>query len=280
MPSPFFFASAHDILASGATAPLLFLDLGSCCDDCRLESIIRQWEEQNPLSEIVFYVPLVDRERETRLVFRLAGLGAGRVMTESDFARPEVWRTLKEAHLLATLREEMRAEFLAAVAATGRRLRAEPIVLQLLSDAPRVTDLNESVSAALRDYRPNAGAARKAVWSQLRRADQMPASWLLLTFRILWHTKLQEKGWTTGRIAPFMSFRTARDFRRALRRRAGISMSELKSVRYVSALDWAAHVSTGGYTELAGSPVSRMIEPLVNQSRVVRRESRETPSPV
>ena len=263
LPSPRFFASAQAVLAAGARDPLLFIDLGSCCGDFGLERTLREWEAINSLSEIVFFVPLIDRERETRLMFRLAALGSGRVMTESDFSRLEVWRTLKEAHTLAGLKEEIHEEFLAAVAATGRRLRAEPLVLQLLSDAPKVTDLNETMAAALKNYRPNSDAARKAVWTQLRRADQMPASWLLLTFRILWHTKLQEKGWNTGRIAPFMSFRSARDFRRALRRRAGISMSELKKVRYSRALEWAARVSTGGYAELAGSPVSRMIEPLL-----------------
>lgn len=262
LPSPRFFPSAEGILAARVRDPLLFVDLASCCDDFRIERSIRDWEAMNSLSEIVFYVPLVDRERETRLMFRLASIGSGRVMTESDFSRLEVWRTLKAAHTLAALKEEIHEEFLAAVAATGRRLRAEPIVLQLLSDAPKVTDLNETIAAALKNYRPNADAARKAMWGHLRRADQMPASWLLLTFRILWYTKLQEKGWKTGRIAPFMSFRTARDFRRALRRRAGISMSELKKVRYPWALEWAARVSTGGYAELAGSPVSRMIEPL------------------
>ena len=265
LPPPRFFPSAHSVLAARALDPLLFLDLGSCCHDSRLEGAIREWEAMNSLSEIVFYVPLIDRERETRRLFGLASLGSGRVMTESDFSRLEVWRTLKEAHTLAELKNEIREEFLAAVGATGRRLRSEPIVLQLLSDAPKVTDLNETIAAALRNYRPNTDAARKAVWSTLRRADQMPASWLLLTFRILWFTKLQEKGWDTARIAPFMSFRTARDLRRGLRRRAGISMSELKRVRYAAALEWAARVSTGGYAELAGSPVSHMIEPLIAQ---------------
>ena len=276
LPPPRFFPSVHSVLAARALDPLLFLDLGSCCDDSRLESAIREWEAMNSLSEIVFYVPLIDRERETRRLFGLASLGAGRVMTESDFSRLEVWRTLKEAHTLAELKNEIREEFLAAVGATGRRLRAEPIVLQLLSDAPKVTDLNETIAAALRNYRPNTEATRKAVWTQLRRADQMPASWLLLTFRILWHTKLQERGWNTGRIAPFMSFRTARDFRRALRRRAGISMSELKKVGYAAALEWAARVSTGGYGELAGSPVSRMIQPLLTRETPVSpSESKE-----
>ena len=274
LPAPAFFPSA--LMASRIRSPLLFLDLGSCCNDAGLEMAVRAWTAENPKSVVVFFVPLIDREAETRLIFRLAVIGAGRVMTESDFARPEVWRTLKEAHTLATLEEEIRAEFLEAIASTGRRLRAEPIVLQLLCDAPKVTDLNEALAAALSNYRPNTEAARKAVWTQLRRADQMPASWLLLTFRILWHTKLQEKGWSTGRIAPFMGFRTARDFRRALRRRAGISMSELKNVSYASALEWAARVSTGGYAELAGSPVSRMIAPLVEHARpTARRDSRE-----
>lgn len=270
LPSPRFFPSAQSVLAADARDPLLFIDLASCCDDFGLERTLREWEAANTLSDVVFYVPLLDRERETRLMFRLAALGSGRVMTESDFSRLEVWRTLKEAHTLAGLKEEIHEEFLAAVAATGRRLRAEPLVLQLLSDAPKVTDLNETMASALKNYRPNSEAARKAVWSQLRRADQMPASWLLLTFRILWHTKLHERGWNTGRIAPFMSFRTARDFRRALRRRAGISMSELKKVPYATALEWAARVSTGGYAELAGSPVSRMIEPLLGRGRLLK----------
>lgn len=273
LPDPRVFPSADALLAARAQDPLLFLDLGSCCHDFRLEWRIREWRAENPLSEIVFYVPLIDRERETRLMFSLAAIGAGRVMTESDFSRPEVWRTVKEARSLAALKEEIKEEFLAAVGRTGRKLRAEPIVLQLLSDAPKVTDLNETIAAALRNYRPNTDAARKAVWTQLRRADQMPASWLLLTFRILWHTKLQEKGWNTARIAPFMSFRSARDFRRALRRRAGISMSKLKAVPYATALEWAARVSTGGYAELAGSPVSSMIAPLLDPSAADRQES-------
>ena len=271
LPAPVFLPCA--LMASHIKSPLLFLDLGSCSGDAGLEPAVRAWTAENSKSVVVFFVPLIDREAETRLIFRLAVIGAGRVMTESDFARPEVWRTLREAHTLATLEEEIRAEFLEAVASTGRRLRAEPIVLQLLCDAPKVTDLNEGAVAAIRNYRPSADAARKAVWTQLRRADQMPASWLLLTFRILWHTKLQEKGWSTGRIAPFMGFRTARDFRRALRRRAGISMSELRNVSYATALEWAARVSTGGYADLAGSPISHMTEPLVREHRRQAREA-------
>src|SRR5688572_5565929 len=139
-------------MASHIKSPLLFLDLGSCASDSGLEMAVRSWTAENPNSVVVFFVPLLDREAETRLIFRLAVIGAGRVMTESDFARPQVWHNLKEAHTLATLEEEIRAEFLEAVASTGRRLRAEPIVLQLLSDAPEVTDLNDAVAAALRNY--------------------------------------------------------------------------------------------------------------------------------
>jgi AcrR family transcriptional regulator len=263
IPTPTFYACATEMIESAAASPLLFVDLGSCYADPRLEEALRWWTVRNPQSELVFFVPLIEREAETRLVFRLASIGSGRVMTESDFGRLEVWQNVKDAHSLALLRREIREDFLRAVEQTGRQIRAEVIVLQILGFAPGIVDLAGTTAVALAEPPSSLDAARKAVWSQLRRQGQMPASWLLLMFRLVWYAMLSEKGWSTNRIARFMGFRTTRDFRRTMRRRCGISMSQLKQLDYQRVLEWAAVTTTGGYQTAMGRSVVELIQPLV-----------------
>jgi hypothetical protein len=269
LPTPAFFGTAADVLESGASAPLLFLDLATCADDPHLEVAVRTWEMYHPRNEIIVFVPLIDREREIKTMFRLALLGAARVMTANDFVRREVWCTVRQAHAHLALQEEIRREFSDAVAATGRRLRAEPIVLQILAHAsnradPRARSMTED---HCRDQ--TADTRRKALWKRLHDAGQMPASWLLLVFRLLWHTKLYEKGWSSSEIAKFMGFDSPRQFRLMLRRRFNLGMRELNRRPYTATLKWAATICTADYHELASTSVRDLLLPLLETSTTV-----------
>ena len=67
-------------------------------------------------------------------------------------------------------------------------------MLKLLHEAPQRPDTRAVAAAALVRVRANAAAERKALWRLLRRAGHLPASQLLLVFRVLWYVKLASRG--------------------------------------------------------------------------------------
>jgi hypothetical protein len=131
-------------------------------------------------------------------------------------------------------------------------MRAASEVLALLAVTPRhaistarVAALRASLPAAATQTaggRPADRHERKARWKQLRRAGQMPASCLLLIFRVLWYAKLRQIGWPTARVAEFLGFTSPREFRRSIRRRLGLGVRDLRRMCYADALAWAAEL--------------------------------------
>src|SRR5688572_15723340 len=94
LPSPSFHCSVAEALAARRDAALIFLDLSCCCREQGLRHSVERWLKRSPGTELVLFVPLIDRECETHAMFDIAALGAGRVMTASDFMRTEVWLTV------------------------------------------------------------------------------------------------------------------------------------------------------------------------------------------
>jgi hypothetical protein len=267
LPPPIFRERVDDLLAAGNDVAVVILDLSCCCTDTGLPRLIGHWARGHPGTELVLFAPLLDRDSEleaTLALLRSAGDARLRVMTTRDFYRDEIWRTLAALRERVILERELRAEFLAAVARTGRSLRAASDVLDLLDEAARQAAIDARVEAPVAGVQtsavqiPNARAVgereRKVRWKQLRRAGQMPASSLRLVFRVLWYTKLRQIGWSTARVAEFLDFASPREFRRAIRRRLGIGVRYLRWLRYPDALGWAAelvvteHARRGGTT--------------------------------
>lgn len=255
LPPPIFRERVDDVFAAGNDVAVVILDLGCCCADTGLPRLIRRWARGHSGTELVLFTPLLDRDSELETVLallRVAGDAALRVVTTREFYRDEIWRTLTAVRERVMLERELRAEFLAAVARTGRSLRAATEVLDLLDEAPRQAAIEAPVETppagaqvAARQT-PNARAVgereRKVRWKQLRRAGQMPASRLRLVFRVLWYTKLRQIGWSTARVAEFLNFASPREFRRAIRRRLGVGVRFLRWLRYPDALGWAAEL--------------------------------------
>ena len=122
LPAPVFAEHLEAVLESGADSPVLFLDLGSCCNGGELGYMAQTWAVFRPGSEIIAFTPLVDRETELRIVvdlLRSSHLIEVRVMTASDFYRDETWRNLLSLQERAVLESELRSELLRAVAMTG-----------------------------------------------------------------------------------------------------------------------------------------------------------------
>jgi hypothetical protein len=282
--APVFFERVEEALESGTDNSMLFLDLGSCCADPTVEPIVRIWELYRPGSEVVAFTPLVDRERELRTAVGLVQglrLAKVRVMTASDFYRDEVWQNLAVARGRATLESELRRDLLIAVTETGRPLRAEPVLLELLHEAPHHAQIRASAALPLDDVRLGANKSdqtRRARWRLLRRAGQLPASSLVLVFRLLWYLKLREAGWSTARISQFLGFPSARHFRSTVQRRFGVGLRALRGVRYADGLRWAAELITSDYASLGRLPVKALAGMLLRQAGGPERE-RTAPHP-
>lgn len=243
-PPPLFFREAVELLEYGTDRLILFLDLAHCVVDPGLVSLVEAWNALRPGSTVVAFTPLVSRERELEVALALSRVLHQcrlRVMTASDFHRPEVWRNLRAEQDRALLEAELRTDFLAAIRRRGRSLPAALIVLQVLHDA---TLAPEDAAADA----PEEETSRKAVWRRLRTAGQIPVSWMLLVFRVLWYVKLHGRGWTTGEIAHFLGFPSPRPLRLTFRRRFGVTLASLNRTSYDNALAWAAEQVTGGGT--------------------------------
>ena len=265
LPAPQFFASVRDALAARGDRSLLFLDLGVCCREAGLRRLVGGWVRRHPHAEIILLVPLLDRECETHAMFELAALGVGRVMTASDFARPEVWATVRAAHALALVQQSILDDFRREAGCAGRPVAAAPVVERILANV----HLNASCYALARHAAPrwgegsegSEGARRKALWQELRGAGQMPASWLVLVFRVVWYARLRELGWGARAIATLLGFRTTRLLRMTLKRRFGVCMRELHDVRYEDALRWAVAVCTADHRAESGRARERLPYP-------------------
>ncbi|HEX2778167.1 MAG TPA: hypothetical protein VHM30_01635 [Gemmatimonadaceae bacterium] len=248
-PSPGFFRQTADLPPREAGASILFVDLGSCAHEAHLRANLSAWLARNQAMSLVLYVPLLDRDAEMHAMFDLASLSGAQVMTASDFARLEVWHNLVSRQLLAARQAEIRADFLERVAALGLTIPAERIVLHLLIETPAVTDVHAAAAAAMGHVRGRGETVRVAVWRELRRAGQLSATRLLLVFQLLWYRRLADLGWSSGAIASFLGFRSARELRLTLKRRLGLSMHQIRATPYQEALAWAvASCSEGAAT--------------------------------
>lgn len=277
LPSPTFHCSVEEALAARGDAALIFLDLSCCCGERGLRHSVERWLRRSPGTELVLFVPLIDRECETHAMFDIAALGVGRVMTASDFMRAEVWLTVQKAQHVAVLQKELLDDFRRAVEATGRPLRAPEIVQRIVVNVP--TNAACLRMAAWDGEAGSAAAQRKALWKQLRTAGQMPASWLVLTFRVLWYAKLREAGLSTSRIATFLGFRTPRHLRMTLKRRFGVCMKELHQVRYDDALAWSAELCTRDQSRVAGRAGAVLDHPpLPVRNKPAPRRDRSAPA--
>jgi hypothetical protein len=280
-----FAAAVEEALGPAGDADVLLLDLGSCCADQSLGPVVRAWERYHAGGELVVLTPLLDRERELRTAVTLVGeldLVRARVMTTSDFYRDEVWRNVGEGRERAALEAELRRGLLAAVRATGRPLRGEALVLELLHEAPERADVRAWAGApladvALGDAAADAAAesARKRRWRLLRRAGQLPAPWLLLVFRVLWLTKLRDEGWRSADVARFLGFASPRELRLTVKRRFGVGVRALRGVRHEDALRWAADLLTTSHLrlgELGRLTPRALVGPVVDAPPEPRRE--------
>ncbi|HEX2778175.1 MAG TPA: hypothetical protein VHM30_01675 [Gemmatimonadaceae bacterium] len=202
---------------------------------------------------MLLYVPLVDREAEMHAMFDLASLGAAHVMTASDVDRREVWATVLARQAQGPLQDEIRADFAQAVGALARPLPAAPLVLALLTETPSVTDVHATMAKALGHPDPKSEAARRCVWKRLRRAGQMPASRLLVLFRLLWYARLAAAGWVPGAIASFLGFRSPRQLRLTFRRRLELPIRQLHALTYDDLVRWTARACVMG-VEMLGRP--------------------------
>lgn len=256
---------------------LIFLDLSCCCGEPGLRRSVERWLRRSPATELVLFVPLLDRECETHAMFDIAALGVGRVMTASDFLRTEVWLTVQKAQHVAVLQKQLLDDFARAVEATGHQLRAAAIVQRIVVNIPTNA---ACIRMAAWDSEPGSTAAqRKALWKELRRAGQMPASWLVLTFRVLWYAKLREAGLSTSGIANFLGFRTPRHLRMTLKRRFGVCMKELHQVRYNDALTWSAELCTRDHSRDAGRAGAVLAHPpLPVRNKPAPRRNRSAPA--
>jgi hypothetical protein len=120
------------------------------------------------------------------------------------------------------------------------------VVLALLAEAGNRSHESDDETAVLS---PPLRAAtsdreRKITWQRLRRAGQLPPSWLQVIFRVLWHAKLREHRWSAARIAHFLGFPSARHLRLSIARRLGVGFKCLRRLTYQQTLQWAADVLT------------------------------------
>jgi len=292
LPPPVFCERVDDVSTDGSDIGVVILDLGCCCTDTGLPRLVRQWMCRRPGSDLVLLAPLLDRDSELDTVLallRAAGDARLRIITASEFYRDGISRTLAALRVRAVLERELRAEFLAAVARTGRSMRAAGDVLDLLTMAPRHAAIDAHVEALLMTARVSAARMldarvarerrRKARWKQLRRAGQMPPSCLLLVFRVLWFTKLRQSGWPTARVAELLDFASPREFARAIRRRMGIGVRALQQVRYADALEWAAQLVVAEHAPPGSTAVRALTGALLHPVSWDGRTSGSSPEP-
>jgi AraC-like DNA-binding protein len=263
--APKFIARIEDAL--GEDSPLLILDLGSCCKDTELLPMIRIWETYRPGSELVLFTPLIDREAELTVavsVVRETRFIDTRVMTTSDFYRDEVWRNLRDINARAALEVDLRAELVEAVSKLGTGVRAEALVIRLLHSTVCLPESHSPRRTEIGGARVIMEAERKRIWKRLRASRQLPASWLLAIFRLLWYTKLHERGWPTSRIAQHLGYPSARHFRVMMRRRLGLSIEQLNCVRYADAVRWAAGLLVAEHPKRHRLTMRALVEPLLS----------------
>lgn len=273
LPTPVFVDDISDAIELGIDRSVLLLDLGSCCRQGELLALVRVWAVFHPGSEIVLFTPLVEREAELRAALNLvAGLRTAvvRVLTASDFYREEAWQNLWRMRERAALQSAIRADLLAAINDIGRPLAAAPVVLGLLAEAGNGTEGGEqdeevARSAAVRRLRAR---ERKMVWQRLRQSGQLPSSWLLVIFRLLWYAKLREEGWPSSRIAEFLGFRSPRHFRLKVSRRLGAGLKALRVVSYEDSLRWAAELLTAPNRASDVYSVRSLMQPLMQRGEL------------
>jgi hypothetical protein len=264
LPAPVFVDDLTEVLERGLERAVLLLDLGSCCEQSELVSLVQIWAAFHPGSEVVVFTPLLERELElkaTVALVREVRSAEVRVLTTSDFYRDEVWRNLGEMRQRAALHAELRADLLSVVHSIGRPLPAARVVFQMLADAARPDDPRATADApAARMH----ARERKSIWKLLRRSGQLPASWLLLVFRVLWYAKLRSEGWSARQIAAFLGFETPRHFRLAVTRRLRTRITELNRLPYPRALEWAAELLTGRHR---ADSTRLLFEPILSNRR-------------
>ena len=269
LPKPWFITHLGEALESGVDRGSLFVDLADCSTEPDLLRVFPAWDAFRPGTEIILFAPLLDRAPELQAIASISQSVRScevRVITGADLYDDAVWHNLAELRVHAELEAEFRTEFLNAIRHTGRALRAEPAFLILLHDTRRSATNSNKIGS------PNAAASnaeteRKALWKFLTRSGQMPASWLVLVFRVLWYTKLRERRWSPSRIANFLGFSSSRQFRLTIKRRLGIGLEQLKAVPHSDALDWAVTLVTRSHVRTVSTQVRDLVAPLLSPRR-------------
>jgi hypothetical protein len=226
----------------------LVVDLVTTAREPALAQLVRDWERERPDCPLVLIAPLIDRETELKITVALLHAVERlkpTVLTVGDFLRDEPWHTLMAYAEHAALERALWEELRATAAASGRAIRGEPAVREVLLAASRPPRAGvHAMAAPFAVASSSTVRARKALSGRLRRAGQAPPSQLLLAFRVLWLAKLRARGWRTDRVADFLGYDSPREFRRAVRRRLGIGVRELARVPYRALVCWAADFLT------------------------------------
>lgn len=234
---------------------LLCLDLAVCCCEPGLVAALRAWSARGPRRLLVIFAPLVDRERELRataLLTRAIRRARVRVMTTTDFFDDLAWRRLRAADERVWLLARVRTRLLAAARASGRSIPALPLVLAQLREVWLGRMRIEERDAHDAGVHARAESHRKLRWRMLRRAGQMPESWLRCVLRVLWYLTLRDAGWSTRRIARSLGYRSERDLRRTVHRRLGIRFRELRRLPGAAGFAWAGELLTSRHQACAG----------------------------
>jgi hypothetical protein len=251
-------ARPEDALPAFHCAVGLVIDLVTTGREHALAQLVRDWERERPDCPIVLLAPLIDRETELRIMVALLNAAERlkpTVLTAGDFLRDLPWHNLMAHAEHATLERALWEELRAAAAESGRAIRGESAVREVLLAASRPSRARvHAIAAPFVLASSSPVRARKALSSRLRRAGQAPPSQLLLAFRVLWLAKLRARGWRTDRVADFLGYASPREFRRAVRRRLGIGVRELARVPHRDLVCWATDFLTAGGR--AGMPVS------------------------
>lgn len=278
--------SAPSIIARAGHLPrmeggewLLCLDLADCCREPGLVAALRAWSARGPQRLLVIFAPLVDRERELRITAQLTRAirrARVRVMTATDFFDDLAWRRLRAADERVRLLARVRTRLLAAARATGRSIAAQPLVLAQLRDVWCSRMRREERDVHDAHMRARAESHRKLRWRMLRRAGQMPESWLRCVLRVLWYLTLRDAGWSTRRIARSLGYGSERDLRRTVHRRLGIQFRELRRLPGAVGFAWAGGLLTRRHQACADRTLRELAGALRRSSGGIAR-SRGTP---
>jgi hypothetical protein len=258
-----FIATAPEALASDIRGPVFFLDLGPQTADTEITRFAQEWIEHHPGAAVVLFAPIADVDGGSRPLSPASPLGWCRILPGGRAADDKVWEGAREMRERAALTWEVVTDFHQATTRWGHVLPALPLVLRLLAETPTLLDVYTAAAKALGHGLAAPAARRKAVWRCLYKEGQLPASRLVLVFRLLWYVKLRSFGWQPRQLAEFLGFSSARQLRLSLARRSNVTMRVLRALSYDRTLRWAVETCALGARSYAGLPTAAMFWPLV-----------------